>query len=126
MFGVTDNGNSILCHVHGFEPYFYCATPPGFSPDDVDPFRKALNDRVAEATGGRQKQPLYVSRVEAGGPPPPAARRGLRGGRRKPRQRRRSGATELHGELRWNLLQAFPGNLPPFPPGGAQAVAVDV
>lgn len=38
-------GNSICCHVHGFAPYFYCAIPPGFGPDDLDNFRKALNAR---------------------------------------------------------------------------------
>ena len=38
-------GNSVCCHVHGFEPYFYAAMPQGFGPDDVDTFRKALNVR---------------------------------------------------------------------------------
>lgn len=64
MFGVTSAGNSVCCHVHGFVPYFYAAIPNGFGPDDVDNFRKALNDRTAEATGARQKQPLYVASVE--------------------------------------------------------------
>ena len=61
--------------------------PANFSPDDVDAFRKALNvsarvkkcvlcvhiahacsphaqDRTGDATSGRQKQPVYVTRVE--------------------------------------------------------------
>lgn len=29
MFGVTDNGNSVCCHVHGFAPYFYVPAPSG-------------------------------------------------------------------------------------------------
>ncbi|KAF3846592.1 hypothetical protein F7725_003670 [Dissostichus mawsoni] len=29
MFGVTDSGNSVCCHVHGFAPYFYVPAPAG-------------------------------------------------------------------------------------------------
>lgn len=29
MFGVTDNGNSVCCHIHGFAPYFYVPSPNG-------------------------------------------------------------------------------------------------
>ncbi|KAG7270693.1 hypothetical protein CRUP_005360 [Coryphaenoides rupestris] len=29
MFGVTDSGNSVCCHVHGFAPYFYTPAPTG-------------------------------------------------------------------------------------------------
>lgn len=29
MFGVTDSGNSVCCHVHGFAPYFYVPAPNG-------------------------------------------------------------------------------------------------
>lgn len=29
MFGVTDNGNSVCCHIHGFAPYFYVPAPSG-------------------------------------------------------------------------------------------------
>jgi len=29
MFGVTDNGNSVCCHIHGFAPYFYVPAPNG-------------------------------------------------------------------------------------------------
>uniref|UniRef100_A0AAR2KKM5 DNA polymerase delta catalytic subunit n=1 Tax=Pygocentrus nattereri TaxID=42514 RepID=A0AAR2KKM5_PYGNA len=29
MFGVTDGGNSVCCHVHGFAPYFYVPAPAG-------------------------------------------------------------------------------------------------
>jgi hypothetical protein len=31
MFGITDSGNSVLCHVHGFTPYFYVPAPSGFA-----------------------------------------------------------------------------------------------
>lgn len=29
MFGVTDNGNSVCCHIHGFAPYLYVPAPNG-------------------------------------------------------------------------------------------------
>lgn len=28
-FGVTDEGVSVCCHIHGFAPYFYTPAPPG-------------------------------------------------------------------------------------------------
>lgn len=34
FFGVTDAGNSILCHVYGFVHYFYAPVPRGFFKDD--------------------------------------------------------------------------------------------
>ncbi|XP_018620048.2 DNA polymerase delta catalytic subunit [Scleropages formosus] len=43
MFGVTDNGNSVCCHVHGFAPYFYTPAPSGFSPAHLSDFQKELN-----------------------------------------------------------------------------------
>jgi len=35
MFGVTDAGNSVCAHVHGFTPYFWCNPPPGMRESDV-------------------------------------------------------------------------------------------
>jgi len=64
LFGVTSSGNSVCVHVHGFQPYFYASLPPGLSPDDLESFRKALNDRTGDATSGRGKQPVYITRVE--------------------------------------------------------------
>ena len=43
MFGVTMEGNSVCCHVHGFHPYIYLPTPPGISKDNLATFRKALD-----------------------------------------------------------------------------------
>jgi hypothetical protein len=31
VFGVTDAGNSVLCRIHGFTPYFYFSAPPGIT-----------------------------------------------------------------------------------------------
>uniref|UniRef100_A0A7N8XBP1 DNA polymerase n=1 Tax=Mastacembelus armatus TaxID=205130 RepID=A0A7N8XBP1_9TELE len=46
MFGVTDNGNSVCCHVHGFAPYFYVPAPSGFTADYLGEFKKELNSAV--------------------------------------------------------------------------------
>ncbi|XP_023214577.1 DNA polymerase delta catalytic subunit-like [Centruroides sculpturatus] len=46
MYGVTTEGNSILCYVHGFLPYFYTSAPEGFSEAHCRRFREALNKAV--------------------------------------------------------------------------------
>merc|ERR1719450_1924461 len=43
MFGVTMEGNSVCCHVHGFHPYIYLPAPAGITKDNLSVFRKALN-----------------------------------------------------------------------------------
>uniref|UniRef100_A0A1A7XRS9 DNA polymerase delta catalytic subunit n=1 Tax=Iconisemion striatum TaxID=60296 RepID=A0A1A7XRS9_9TELE len=46
MFGVTDGGNSVCCHVHGFAPYFYVPAPNGFKSDYLGEFKRELNSVV--------------------------------------------------------------------------------
>uniref|UniRef100_A0A665UXQ5 DNA polymerase delta catalytic subunit n=1 Tax=Echeneis naucrates TaxID=173247 RepID=A0A665UXQ5_ECHNA len=46
MFGVTDKGNSVCCHIHGFAPYFYVPAPSGFTSDYLDDFKRELNSVV--------------------------------------------------------------------------------
>ncbi|CAJ0648676.1 12797_t:CDS:10 [Entrophospora sp. SA101] len=46
MFGVTENGNSILCNVNGFQHYFYMPAPNGFKNDEVDNFLNTLEAAV--------------------------------------------------------------------------------
>uniref|UniRef100_A0A2P2I4Q3 DNA polymerase n=1 Tax=Hirondellea gigas TaxID=1518452 RepID=A0A2P2I4Q3_9CRUS len=43
MFGVTESGNSVCCHIHGFSPYFYVKCPPIFKEKHLAPFKVALN-----------------------------------------------------------------------------------
>ena len=45
MYGVTADGNSVMAHVHGFTPYFYCQVPAEYSPDEAfcENFRHFLN-----------------------------------------------------------------------------------
>ncbi|KAF7284558.1 hypothetical protein GWI33_021941 [Rhynchophorus ferrugineus] len=43
MFGITKNGNSVCCHVHGFSPYLYVSMPTTFTSDELEPFKTDLN-----------------------------------------------------------------------------------
>uniref|UniRef100_A0A1B0B962 DNA polymerase n=1 Tax=Glossina palpalis gambiensis TaxID=67801 RepID=A0A1B0B962_9MUSC len=46
MFGITMEGNSVCCHVHGFCPYFYLAAPHSFEQSHCYLFREALDKKV--------------------------------------------------------------------------------
>ncbi|XP_069461450.1 DNA polymerase delta catalytic subunit isoform X2 [Ambystoma mexicanum] len=46
MFGITMEGNSICCHVHGFAPYFYVPAQTGFKEEHLSDFKKELNNSV--------------------------------------------------------------------------------
>ncbi|KAH9975916.1 DNA polymerase family B-domain-containing protein [Lactifluus volemus] len=50
IFGVTQEGHSVLAHITGFMPYFYIAVPRGFTTDDVHPFMSELNASVGGVT----------------------------------------------------------------------------
>ena len=54
IFGVTELGNSVLFHVYGVTPYFYCNVPPGFEnkPEVLSNFRSALNTALANSKRG--------------------------------------------------------------------------
>ncbi|KAI0060994.1 hypothetical protein BV25DRAFT_1870956 [Artomyces pyxidatus] len=43
MFGVTQEGHSVMVHVTNFMPYFYVAVPRGFSQDDLPAFQEYLH-----------------------------------------------------------------------------------
>ncbi|KAK9997013.1 hypothetical protein SO802_021699 [Lithocarpus litseifolius] len=63
IFGVTREGHSVCCHVHGFEPYFYISCPPGMGPDDISRFHQILEARMKEVNRN-SKVPQYVRRIE--------------------------------------------------------------
>lgn len=46
MYGVTMEGNSVCCHVHGFCPYFYIICPRSFEKKNCDDLRIALDKAV--------------------------------------------------------------------------------
>ncbi|KAG2053704.1 hypothetical protein BDR06DRAFT_952548 [Suillus hirtellus] len=55
LFGVTEEGNSVLAYVTGFLPYFYVAVPRGFDESDIDAFADQLN---------KQAQGNFVRQIE--------------------------------------------------------------
>ncbi|CAN6476022.1 unnamed protein product [Victoria cruziana] len=63
IFGVTREGHSVCCHVHGFEPYFYISCPDGMGPDDISKFHQILEGRMKEANRN-SKVPRFILRME--------------------------------------------------------------
>ncbi|KAE8733567.1 DNA polymerase delta catalytic subunit [Hibiscus syriacus] len=63
IFGVTGEGHSVCCLVHGFEPYFYINCPPGMGPDDISHFHQTLEDRMKEKNKN-SRVPKFVRRIE--------------------------------------------------------------
>ncbi|KAI1084103.1 DNA polymerase delta catalytic subunit [Whalleya microplaca] len=48
LFGVTDNGHSVMLHVTDFKHYLYVAAPVSFTPKDCDAFKAFLETQVAQ------------------------------------------------------------------------------
>ncbi|KAL5037094.1 hypothetical protein BDV3_006196 [Batrachochytrium dendrobatidis] len=46
MFGITEEGHSVVCHIHGFSPYFYVAAPHGFQATHIPGLIAALDNAV--------------------------------------------------------------------------------
>nr|CAD7459495.1 unnamed protein product [Timema tahoe] len=46
MYGVTMEGNSVCCHIHGFSPYFFVLAPDTFIDQHCKPFKDSLNRAV--------------------------------------------------------------------------------
>ena len=42
LFGVNERGNSVMCHVTGFLPYFYIHAPVDFQTKHLQPLQLAL------------------------------------------------------------------------------------
>ena len=53
LYGVTPDGNSLVAHVHGFTPYFFCNAPPGFDPSHLPQFQATLEMQVRGRRGHR-------------------------------------------------------------------------
>lgn len=56
MFGLTEAGNSVLCYVKGFLPYFYIPAPNGFKSGDIAEFKSSLELALQHEipSGGRE------------------------------------------------------------------------
>ncbi|TQE13058.1 hypothetical protein C1H46_001433 [Malus baccata] len=63
IFGVTKEGHSVCCHVHGFEPYFYINCFPRMGPDDISRFHQIFEGRMGEVNRN-SKVPKFIRRIE--------------------------------------------------------------
>ncbi|EYU20983.1 hypothetical protein MIMGU_mgv1a026222mg [Erythranthe guttata] len=63
IFGVTKEGHSVCCLVHGFEPYFYANCPLGMGPDDITRVHQILEGKMKE-TNNNYKAPKCIRRIE--------------------------------------------------------------
>ena len=48
LYGVSEEGYSVTCHVRGYVPYFYIDQPDKFNPDQAQNFAKFLNNVLVE------------------------------------------------------------------------------
>ncbi|CAD0196694.1 unnamed protein product [Chrysodeixis includens] len=48
MYGITQDGNSVCCHVHGFTPYFYVTVPVNFTESSCNQLKSNLNTAILE------------------------------------------------------------------------------
>ncbi|XP_075212279.1 DNA polymerase delta 1, catalytic subunit isoform X2 [Lycorma delicatula] len=65
MYGVTMEGHSVCCHVHGFSPYFFVVAPRGFNNSQCKPFKDALNRAVlADMRSNKESVQVAVLMVE--------------------------------------------------------------
>lgn len=65
VYGVTEEGHSVLCNVHGFLPYLWVPAPQEFRANDVDVFRQVLNKRFEQSNIPQaQRCPEYILSVE--------------------------------------------------------------
>ncbi|CEL92970.1 unnamed protein product [Vitrella brassicaformis CCMP3155] len=62
MFGVTEGGQSVLAHIHGFMPYFYCQCPDKCR--DSAKMRAKLEERLRVNNRGIKQLVLHVEVVQ--------------------------------------------------------------
>ncbi|KAF8603753.1 delta DNA polymerase, partial [Ceratobasidium sp. AG-I] len=71
LFGVTNEGHSVLAHVTDFLPYFYIATPRGFDPNEIKSFQDHLNGQTQYGSVVQietvQRKSLWSYRLNARG-----------------------------------------------------------
>jgi DNA polymerase delta subunit 1 len=64
LYGVTKNGNSVLCHVHSFYPYYFVAAPQGFEAPHLVSYQSALNACITEKVPRNRNTGPTVLNVE--------------------------------------------------------------
>ncbi|KAG6450054.1 DNA polymerase delta catalytic subunit [Manduca sexta] len=54
MYGITMEGNSVCCHVHGFTPYFYVTVPANFTESSCNSLKSNLSKALLEDLRGNK------------------------------------------------------------------------
>ena len=60
MFGVTEDGNSVMAHVYGFLPYIYVPAPMGFQSNHLASYKNALQGVMASTWKGKSEGPIVI------------------------------------------------------------------
>jgi DNA polymerase delta subunit 1 len=60
MFGVTQEGNSVMAHVYGFLPYIYVPAPMGFQSNHLTTYKNALQGVMSNMWKGKSDGPCVV------------------------------------------------------------------
>mmetsp|Transcript_600 Transcript_600/g.1850 ORF Transcript_600/g.1850 Transcript_600/m.1850 type:complete len:1054 (-) Transcript_600:39-3200(-) len=63
MYGVTEQGNSVMAHIHGFEPYFWVQCPSEDLAKKPEVFKQSLEEQLAQC-GCRDRVNPHVLSVE--------------------------------------------------------------
>jgi len=64
IYGITMKGNSVVCHIHGFLPYFYVQAMRGFKEQHCKEFQKHLNELTMKEMRGVHDVTEAVLKVE--------------------------------------------------------------
>lgn len=66
MYGITMEGNSVCCHVHGFTPYFYVTVPINFTESSCNELKLNLSKSLLEDSRSNKdniKEPVLDVRL---------------------------------------------------------------
>ncbi|KAI8903729.1 DNA polymerase family B-domain-containing protein [Gorgonomyces haynaldii] len=64
LFGITQDGHSVVCHVHDFKPYYYVPAPIGFNEAHMTAYRVGLNRNVKQKVPKSRQEGDVVLSVE--------------------------------------------------------------
>jgi DNA polymerase delta subunit 1 len=56
MYGVTNEGNSVCAHIHGFSPFFYIQAPPNFEKSHLQSFKTNLDAALIKDMKSNKEQ----------------------------------------------------------------------
>ena len=64
IYGLTRVGQTVLIHVHDFQPYFFVHVRDGFDQKEIDEFEANLNHSIRSELGASNTKTKYVHRLQ--------------------------------------------------------------